>query len=289
MTVLISGHSFHYEMENLCRLFFHHQPIRVLENGERGEDSILLFTGVVHTSFGGRILVSLQTKTGTAIRCEAFGRELFLDEQEIERRMGVLVFGLLCDFCGIRPRWGILTGVRPVKLLRSLKERHGEEEALRLFQDRYLVTPEKTELSRATMWNEQIILDRSRKDSFSLYISIPFCPTRCSYCSFVSSSVEKSMKLVPEYVEKLCEEIRYTCLLYTSGRTALRPLRPQGNGNAGDGRRTLLPLCVYHRTGCVGLRSLYAQNSVKIYVKPLHIRRDMLKCIRKRPPSQQTV
>ncbi len=210
MTVLISGHSFHYEMENLCRLFFHHQPIRVLENGERGEDSILLFTGVVHTSFGGRILVSLQTKTGTAIRCEAFGRELFLDEQEIERRMGVLVFGLLCDFCGIRPRWGILTGVRPVKLLRSLKERHGEEEALRLFQDRYLVTPEKTELSRATMWNEQIILDRSRKDSFSLYISIPFCPTRCSYCSFVSSSVEKSMKLVPEYVEKLCEEIRYT-------------------------------------------------------------------------------
>ena len=49
MTVLINGHSFHYEMENLCRLFFHHQQIHVLENGEKGEDSILLFTGVSRT------------------------------------------------------------------------------------------------------------------------------------------------------------------------------------------------------------------------------------------------
>lgn len=210
MTVLINGHSFHYEMENLCRLFFHHQPIRVLENGEKGEDSILLFTGVSRTSSGGKIIVSLKTKFGTSVRIESFAKELFDREQEIERRMGVLVFDLLCNFCKIRPKWGILTGVRPVKLLRSLKEQHGEKEALDIFREKYLVTPEKVKLSRATMWNEQRILDRSQRNSFSLYISIPFCPTRCSYCSFVSSSVEKSMKLVPEYVEKLCEEIRYT-------------------------------------------------------------------------------
>ena len=210
MIVLISGHSFHYEMENLCRLFFHHQPIRVLENGEVGEDPILLFTGVSHTLSGGKITVTLHTEKGLTIRTETFEKGLFAKEQEIERRMGILVFQLLSWYCGIRPRWGILTGVRPVKLLRSLKEQYGEEKALSIFRENYLVTPEKTELSRITMWNEQRILDRSHKNSFSLYISIPFCPTRCSYCSFVSSSVEKSMKLVPEYVEKLCEEIRYT-------------------------------------------------------------------------------
>ena len=106
MTVLINGHSFHYEMENLCRLFFHHQPIRVLENGEKGEDSILLFTGVSRTSSGGKIIVSLKTKFGTSVRIESFAKELFDREQEIERRMGVLVFDLLCNFCKIRPKWG---------------------------------------------------------------------------------------------------------------------------------------------------------------------------------------
>ena len=107
MIVLISGHSFHYEMENLCRLFFHHQPIRVLENGEVGEDPILLFTGVSHTLSGGKITVTLHTEKGLTIRTETFEKGLFAKEQEIERRMGILVFRLLSWYCGIRPRWGI--------------------------------------------------------------------------------------------------------------------------------------------------------------------------------------
>ena len=121
MIVLISGHSFHYEMENLCRLFFHHQPIRVLENGEVGEDPILLFTGVSHTLSGGKITVTLHTKKGLTIRTETFEKGLFAKEQEIERRMGILVFRLLSWYCGIRPRWGIFDRCPPCETIAFLK------------------------------------------------------------------------------------------------------------------------------------------------------------------------
>ncbi len=208
MKLLIYGHSFHYEMENLCRLFFHHQKIQVFENCREAQGEIVAITGLEPCTEGQKLSVSLRTPKGFDEKTEILPSGT--SEGEIERRMGIALFSLLSAFCGIRPRWGILTGVRPVKLLRSLTGQFGQEEAVRILCEKYLVTPEKAELSRKTMWNEGKILERSRPDSFSLYVSIPFCPTRCSYCSFVSSSVEKSMKLIPEYVDRLAEELRFT-------------------------------------------------------------------------------
>jgi oxygen-independent coproporphyrinogen-3 oxidase len=70
-----------------------------------------------------------------------------------------------------------------------------------------LVSPEKILLASKTMHREEKILAQNSPQDFSLYLSVPFCPTRCAYCSFVSSSVEKTMKLIPQYVELLCKEI----------------------------------------------------------------------------------
>lgn len=195
-------------MENLCRLFFHHQKIEVLENCLEAEGEIIAGTFLRSSGKGTELTVTLKTPRGYDEKKETL--PLQSEEQEIERKMGVFLFELLSAFCGIRPKWGILTGVRPVKLLRSLTEKYGEEKAVGIFREQYLVTKEKADLSLKTMKNEGKILARSHPDSFSLYISIPFCPTRCSYCSFVSSSVEKSVKLMPDYVERLAEEIRFT-------------------------------------------------------------------------------
>ena len=60
---------------------------------------------------------------------------------------------------------------------------------------------------------ETKIIKLSEKDSFSLYVSIPFCPSRCSYCSFVSHAVEKAKSLIPEYIEYLCKEIEETAAI----------------------------------------------------------------------------
>ena len=73
-----------------------------------------------------------------------------------------------------------------------------------------LVSGEKTRLCLDVLDTQSGIIPLSRPDSFSLYISIPFCPSRCDYCSFVSHTVERAAKLVPAYVDNLCKEIEHT-------------------------------------------------------------------------------
>ena len=211
MILVIDGHPFHYEMENLCRVFFPYQKIKVMSVlSQNREDNQLIYTGLEPLPDGLKISVRVEIGTYRNEKSEILGLTGCTDEKEQERRMAILLFELLTQYCGFTPKWGILTGVRPVKLLRRLIAEKGEKEGLDYFRNQLLVSGQKTDLSLLTMRNEGKILEESRPESFSLYVSIPFCPTRCSYCSFVSSSVEKTAKLIPQYLSLLCEEIRHT-------------------------------------------------------------------------------
>ena len=87
-----------------------------------------------------------------------------------------------------------------------------EETAKDYFINHFFASPEKTELALSVAKAEIEIIKEIDEKSFSLYVSIPFCPTRCSYCSFVSHSIgtDSAKKLMPEYVNKLCDEIVFT-------------------------------------------------------------------------------
>ena len=78
----------------------------------------------------------------------------------------------------------MLTGIRPSKLFRGFAERYGEEKAKKIFTDDYFVSKQKTGLTASVASAEEKTIALSRPDSFSLYVAIPFCPSRCSYCSF---------------------------------------------------------------------------------------------------------
>lgn len=211
MTLIIDGHSFHYEMENLCRIFFPYQKIDVvMQNVNHHNDTILAYTGLKKLPEGVQISVRLEAASYKNDLSELLIGEEAQSDKEQERRMAILLFRLLVDYCGFTPKWGILTGVRPVKLLRQLTSELGGQKALDYFQNAYLVSQEKTELCRETMQREEAMFALSGPESFSLYISIPFCPSRCSYCSFVSSSVEQTAKLMPRYLDLLCDELKYT-------------------------------------------------------------------------------
>lgn len=211
MILMIDGHSFHYEMENLCRVFFPYQKIKVVSELPADEqDDCLVYTGL--KAFPEALRISVRVKLGSyeGEDSDMLALSESVQQKDSERRMAVMLFCLLTRYCGFTPKWGILTGVRPVKLLRRLIAEKGEQEGLDYFRNELLVSGAKTELSLLTMRGEEKILAQSRPESFSLYVSIPFCPTRCSYCSFVSSSVEKTAKLIPQYLTLLCEEIRHT-------------------------------------------------------------------------------
>lgn len=99
---------------------------------------------------------------------------------------------------------------RPEKLWSAKSEVLGKSTAEQLFRNDYLVSKEKIELCEKAHIADKRAAALSRPDSFSLYVSVPFCPSRCKYCSFVSHSIASAGKLVPDYVELLCKEIEAT-------------------------------------------------------------------------------
>ncbi|MBQ9860143.1 MAG: coproporphyrinogen dehydrogenase HemZ [Clostridia bacterium] len=211
MHLYLLGNDFHFECENVCRLFLPLEKIVTHHEEQPAEaDGLTVVCGMkteektAHLSC--RVWLDSFDETATAtVTDDGVG---FRDCCELE--LCTLLYRLLVKLLGFTHGWGLITGVRPVKLLRRLVRESGEEAALAYFRDKLLVGEEKRSLCHTTLQAEDKLLALSRPNSFSLYVSIPFCPTRCDYCSFVSQTVVQAKKLIPDYVEQLCKEIAYT-------------------------------------------------------------------------------
>lgn len=200
MNLYVKNHNFHFELENLTRLFFPNEKITVIRDFSEPQPPY------IYTEVSDKITISVNI--GSFNKSETAVKKLTDDDNELVSAQ--LLYKLLCDFTGLTQPWGILTGVRPVKLLRRLTEESSEEQAVKKFEKDFFVSNEKIALSRETEHNERKILELSKPESFSLYVGIPFCPSRCSYCSFVMASIERAEKLIEPYTKLLCEEIKQT-------------------------------------------------------------------------------
>lgn len=200
MNLYVKNHNFHFELENLTRLFFPNEKITVIRDFSEPQPPY------IYTEVSDKITISVNI--GSFNKSETAVKKLTDDDNELISAQ--LLYKLLCDFTGLTQPWGILTGVRPVKLLRRLAEESSEEQAVKKFEKDFFVSNEKIALSRETEHNERKILELSKPESFSLYVGIPFCPSRCSYCSFVMASIERAEKLIEPYTKLLCEEIKQT-------------------------------------------------------------------------------
>lgn len=203
MTVETYGNIKPYYIQALCLLYF---------PGEKfsGEDS------------GRRISVSEEERSGeVAVTAAAFaegreerasfGRKLsedFSRDTTVNICVGRAVCEVLTKITGFTPPWGSLVGVRCSKIPRTLIESGlNPEEAAEVMTRNYGVTPAKALLAAQVAKNELSLLSSLIPDGVSVYISVPFCPTRCAYCSFVSYSTPGLLKLIPEYTERLCADI----------------------------------------------------------------------------------
>lgn len=114
----------------------------------------------------------------------------------------------LAKLTGKRPKWGILTGIRPVKLTGELLAELGSEDAVRThLREYYLASPEKIDLLLELFNYQMQSLGKPAVNACGVYIGIPFCPTRCLYCSFTSNQAEDEK--IEQYLEALCKEIRF--------------------------------------------------------------------------------
>lgn len=208
MNLCLIGHSFRYELEKLIRIFLPFEKIEFFDFLNLSDNCAVT---VIREEDG-----FAHAEANLYFMGKTYKKELPIndDTEEIEKekelRLAQCLYECFVKATDYVPQWGILTGVRPAKLFSRLSAANGQEEALEYFNKDLKVSDKKIALCKEAVLGEDKIISLSKGDSFSLYISVPFCPTRCSYCSFVSHSVAQAKKLIPLYVEKLCSEIEIT-------------------------------------------------------------------------------
>ncbi len=143
-------------------------------------------------------------------------QKLTLKKKNTEYNTCVQLYNLLCNVTGIHPPWGMLTGVRPVRLIHDMrKQNYTDKQIKKRFCTDFFATEGKFNLALKTadIQKKYIELSNSIKRPYSLYISIPFCPTKCSYCSFVSTPTAQTKALIQPYLQKLHSELKHISLL----------------------------------------------------------------------------
>ncbi len=196
MILIIDSHPYRYEAEALCRLFLRGRELKI-SFGEEEATEDFIYTAVTEDEITVRVNMDGETRAQT----EKPGEK---PAQSLER----MLYNILSELTGLSPKWGTLTGIRPVKLALSMMDGGlSAEEARGVLKKERLVSDEKLDLLLSTANHEVEIRSCSKPNSVSIYISIPFCPSRCSYCSFTSHAIEKAAKLIPQYIDLLCGEL----------------------------------------------------------------------------------
>lgn len=130
-------------------------------------------------------------------------------QREIKRVIGLSIAKAVNSVLNISLPWGILTGVRPAKLVsEAWAEGLDTDEIIKIFKEKYLVSDEKLDLMIKVAGEEKKIVEGGIGKT-GLYIGIPFCPTRCLYCSFTSYPLKQYSNRVDDYINALIKEMEY--------------------------------------------------------------------------------
>ena len=209
MKLIFKGHDDRYAIEQSLLAFFPEER-PVYEKPLEGENyaRVTLAEGRVWTT--ATTVLFYQGKQERGVSRVAIPAEE--DPYEAERlRQKVLklsFFKAARAVTGVTPSWGALTGIRPAKLAaRYLAQGQTPKQVDRLLRDTYFVSPQRRRLCIEAAQAGLKAKAELKPEEISLYIGIPFCPTRCAYCSFVSQAVEKTFGLMEPYLQVLMGEI----------------------------------------------------------------------------------
>lgn len=203
MELVQNGYSCDFELNIFIKMFFRRDDV-----------------GTITTDFnfdGG----SVEVKTKIEYENKVFTGECSAElEKDFDAAMHKKICTTTCakSFCraackikNVRLPWGVMSGIRPAKNIRCLTDEGRDEKQTREFVKKvYEVSDEKLDLAFEVARNERKILSDNPENSISVYIGIPFCPTRCAYCSFVSTDIRVSGRYMADFVRLLCREIEKT-------------------------------------------------------------------------------
>lgn len=224
MRLYFSGHDCRYAAEQSLLMLFPGEKPEYPEGSPSGERCELRVSrGAKYT-----VCTALLVRSGAAFRGRAQAENPDpADEYALrgcENRLVKLAFYRAALASGLpKPEWGSLSGVRPAKLMDAyLREGLSPRAAKGRFMREYFVSGSRAQLCLDAALAAQEAARSLDERDVCLYVGIPFCPTRCAYCSFVSQSVEKSMKLMEPFLDALLLDIQATAA--ETRRAGLRPI-----------------------------------------------------------------
>ncbi|MBQ1371435.1 MAG: coproporphyrinogen dehydrogenase HemZ [Oscillospiraceae bacterium] len=204
MKLYLSGHEDRYALEQLQLCLFPEEPMEYCQTPFRGEGAVSCL------SRGSRYLTATAKITRNGVTTRGLQR-LSLERETYALRRRILqraYYLAALPQLAAPPPWGALSGVRPTKLTtRHLLEGGSPASADRLLEQSFFVTPARRSLCVQASLASVEAAKLLEGDDVSVYVGIPFCPTRCSYCSFVSQTEGSAGKLLSPYLEGLLREI----------------------------------------------------------------------------------
>ncbi|WP_353097026.1 coproporphyrinogen dehydrogenase HemZ [Tissierella praeacuta] len=211
--LLLINHETKYELTELVKVFFPGQEIVYIneENEYLGEGTLIISSlyeedkkvFITTKLYIDNNLIGQSTEDISSI-------EIYRDSVDKYIRIGIKksLYNTLIYLKEIKSPWGILTGIRPVKIVHELLGRNiDDKEIIRVLTEEYKLYLDKAQLILNIGKKQRKYIEPLDKDRYSLYISIPFCPTTCLYCSFPSLPIGRYKDYIKEYISKLTYEI----------------------------------------------------------------------------------
>ena len=200
MNFILKGHDNKYIVETTIQIFYPNQSHTPIDNLLDNQTILLseLTNNIAYAKlYTNKILISQKAqKLSNAT------------QNSIIRELKYTIYTLLQDFTGLYSPWGMLTGIRPIKKIREAIEIDKISNPRKMLQDIYLMSEDKAKLLYEIYINQKPILnDKYLSDNrhANLYIGIPFCPSRCLYCSFTSNKIEEKKSNL--YLDAIISEL----------------------------------------------------------------------------------
>ncbi|HBI03516.1 MAG TPA: coproporphyrinogen III oxidase, partial [Paenibacillaceae bacterium] len=213
------GHDFTRDIEQIVALFFEDPTLIFHRIEQKDINEIAKPAMAIAMEYGEEVTVGIQLFPPKGDQTYSISHGEKVEEEDgvarrkhCKRVMNKGLLKVLEHYAGMVQPWGILTGIRPTKLMHTLvQEGKKSEEARHILREERLVTPEKIDLLQQIVDRQLKVLPdlyQLNEKEVSIYIGIPFCPTKCAYCTFPAYSIQGQRKLIDPFIALLKEEIK---------------------------------------------------------------------------------
>ena len=198
-----------YDVRAIALAFFEREKIQEISDQELPEDlgeNRLCRLDFLEGEIQGLMTDAAGRTVTERVHCD------YNDHKNCRNDVSRFLYRLFSAYTGRSLPWGMLTGIRPTKIIMGWMEEDQDPDFLeQRFMDTYLTDRQKARLCRTVAFHEKEILESHPfEEEYSLYVGIPFCPTTCLYCSFTSFPVSRFGDRMTDYLSALEKEISYT-------------------------------------------------------------------------------